>query len=146
MKKAIKVFTIYILFLLLCSLLLAWLNINSDKLNSQKAVFGIQPILLPTIIGGLIALRLTVPSKVFKTFILVYIGLWVLRIILLTIADCIGAVHLFNKTYRFDSIIKTYYQTVSRLETPLPFIIFWFIYYFYTILQKKESKSTTDNV
>ncbi len=145
MKKAIKVFSIYLLVLLLCSLLFAWLNINSDKLDVQLAVLGgIQPILIPTIIGGLIALKLTVPPKVFKTFILVYAGLWLLRIILLNIADRIGAVQLFNKTYRFDIIIRTYYQTISRLETPLPFIIFWFIYYFYSILQNKEVKSSNE--
>jgi hypothetical protein len=145
MKKAIKVFSIYLLVLLLCSLLFAWLNINSDKLDVQLAVLGgIQPILIPTIIGGLIALKLTVPPKVFKTFILVYAGLWLLRIILLNIADRIGAVQLFNKTYRFDIIIRSYYQTISRLETPLPFIIFWFIYYFYSILQNKEVKSSNE--
>lgn len=132
MKKAVKVFIAYAIFLLLCSFILAKLNINSDLRESQNTMFHFQPIMFPTVIGGLIALWLTVPPKIFKGFILAYLGLWAFRILILYIASKIGEVHFINRVYKFNLIVKNYYKTASRLDTPLPFIIFWFIYYFYT--------------
>lgn len=138
MKKAIKIFALYIIFLIISSVVFAWLHINSDDLGVQISDFEIQPILIPTIIGGLIALWLTIPPKAFRIFVLIYICLWALRVLLLYIADQVGAVNFFHRTYRFDLIIRSYYKTISRLETPLPFIIFWFIHYFYSRLQQQQ--------
>jgi hypothetical protein len=132
MSKAVKVFIIYIIFLLACSVVFNWLNISSDFQNIPKSLYSVRLILIPTVIGGFIALKQLVPPKPFKIFWAVYFSLWILRYLVLFIANTVGEVHLFNRTFRFDMIIANYYKTASRLETPLPFIIFWLIFYFYT--------------
>jgi hypothetical protein len=136
MSKAVKIFILYIVFLLVCSLIFNWFNISSDFHNISGSVYRIRPIIIPTIVGGIIALKYTVPPKSLKIFLIVYFSLWVIRYIILFTADNLGEIHLFNRTFRFDLIIANYYKTASRLETPLPFVIFWFIYYFYTKIEK----------
>lgn len=140
MRKAVKVFILYIIFLLFCSLLLARLNINSDTREGQNVMFALQPIMIPTILGGLIALKLLIPKKTFRGFLIVYICLWTLRILVLYVGSEIGEVYLINRVYKLNLIIKNYYKTASRLDTPLPFIIFWFINYFYTKLYVENNK------
>ncbi len=136
MSKAVKVFILYIVFLLVCSLIFNWFNISSDFHNISGSLYRIRPIIIPTIIGGIIALKYTVPPKSLKIFLIIYFALWVVRYLVLFAADNLGEVHVFNRTFRLDLIIANYYKTASRLETPLPFVIFWFIYYFYTRIEK----------
>jgi hypothetical protein len=136
MSKAVKVFILYIVFLLVCSLIFNWFNISSDFHNISGSLYRIKPIIIPTIIGGIIALKYTVPPKSLKIFLIIYFALWVVRYLVLFAADNLGEVHVFNRTFRLDLIIANYYKTASRLETPLPFVIFWFIYYFYTRIEK----------
>jgi hypothetical protein len=40
---------------------------------------------------------------------------------------------------QFNVILTKYFASISRLDTPLPFIIFWFINYFFTGGLKKEA-------
>ncbi len=136
MSKAVKVFILYIIFLLVCSLIFSLFNISSDFHNISGSIYRVKPIIIPTIIGGIIALNYTVPKKFLKIFLIIYFSLWALRYLVLFAADNVGEVYLFNRTFRFDIIIANYYKTASRLETPLPFVIFWFIYYFYTRMEK----------
>lgn len=141
MSKAVKVFILYIVLLLICSLIFSWFNINSDFHNLPGSLYGVRPIIIPTIIGGLIALKYTVPARSFKIFLIVYFSLWAVRYIVLFAANNIGTVYLFGKTFHLDLIIANYYKTASRLETPLPFVLFWFIYFFYTKIEKPRSGS-----
>jgi hypothetical protein len=136
MSKAVKVFIIYIIFLLACSIVFNWFNISSDFQNIPRSLYAVRLIMIPTIIGGLIALKYLVPPKPFKIFLVVYFSLWIVRYMILFAANNLGEVHLFNRTFRFDMIIANYYKTASRLETPLPFIIFWLIFYFYNSINK----------
>lgn len=143
MKKAVKVLVIYLAGLLVCSLIFSWLHINQIYLNFSisKLDNEVNIMLIPTIIGGLIALRMTISAKSFKIFLLVYACLWVFRFIALYIGNQLGEVYIFGRAYRFDLIIFNYYQTVSRLQTPLPFIIYWFINYLFTVtLLPKDNK------
>jgi len=144
MSKAVKVFILYIVSLLVCSLIFNWFNISSDFHNISGSLYRIKPIIIPTVIGGIIALKYTVPPKSLKIFLIVYFALWIVRYMILFAADNLGEVHLFNRTFRFDLIIANYYKTASRLETPLPFVIFWFIHYFYTRIEKSvgDNKET----
>jgi len=142
MSKAVKVFVLYIVLLLICSLIFSWFNINSDFHNIPGSLYGVRLIMIPTIIGGLIALKYTVPAKPFKIFVMVYFSLWVVRYIVLFAANQIGTVFLFSKTFHLDLIIANYYKTASRLETPLPFVLFWFIYFFYTKIENPKGGSS----
>jgi hypothetical protein len=136
MSKAVKIFAVYFISLLACSLIFNWFNISNDFQNVSGSTYRIRPIIIPTVIGGTITLRYTVPLKFLKIFLIVYLGLWILRYLILFAADNLGEVHLFNRAFRFDLIIVNYYKTASKLETPLPFVLFWFIYYFYTKVEK----------
>ena len=136
MSKGVKAFVIYILSLVICSFIFSWFNISSDFHNISGSLYQVKPIMIPTIIGGIIALKYTIPAKAFKIFLIVYFTLWALRFLVLFVAANIGDVHLFEKTFHLDLIIANYYKTASRLETPLPFVLFWFIYYFYTRIEK----------
>jgi hypothetical protein len=151
MSKAVKAFMLYIVLLLVCSLILSWFNINSDFHNIPGSLYPVRLIIIPTIIGGLIALKYTVSARPFKIFLIVYFSLWIIRYIVLFSADKIGSVYLFGKTFHLDLIIANYYKTASRLETPLPFVLFWFIYFFYTKIEKptngteKEASEVSSN-
>lgn len=142
MRKAVKVLVVYLLGLSACSLIFSWLKISTNLFNytGQGLEMEVSTMLIPTIIGGLIALKITLPPRSFKIFLIVYFSLWVIRILLIYIAREVGEVTLFNKTYHFDLIIYNYYQTVSRLQTPLPFIIYWFINYLFTKVIKSGAE------
>ena len=132
MRRAAKVLVIYLLSLLVCSLIFSWLNIRSSYLPMSEFRTVLSPMMAATVIGGIIALKYTVPPKSLYIFLLVYIFLWILRFCMLYLANYIGEATIFNKTFRFDLIIPNYYENVSRIGTPLPFIIFWFINYLFT--------------
>ncbi len=140
MNKAAKVLFVYILSLLVCSLFLSWLKLNSYLFYFAGQPIEIRAIMLPTIIGGILALKYTVSPASLKIFLVVYLSLWILRYLMLYIGTKLGEVHLFNKTFHFDLIIAGYYRTVSRLETPLPFVIYWLINYLFTVKFKPVTR------
>jgi hypothetical protein len=92
----------------------------------------ISPMMAATVIGGIIALKYTVPLKSFYLFLLVYTCLWIFRFCMLYLANHIGVVTIAHRVFHFDLIIPSYYENVSRIGTPLPFIVFWFINYLFT--------------
>lgn len=140
MKKAAIVLTVYLLSLLIFSLIQNYLKEN-DAFLTDGRIKALSPMMLVTIIGGIISLYITLPKSSFKIFIVVYSCLWVVRILMLSLADRIGEVMIFGRPFRFDLIIPNYYENVSRLGTPLPFIIFWFInYLFFTKLSAEKKK------
>ncbi len=149
MKKAAKVLGVYLLALLVCSLIFSWLGFKNVFSNYGGGIGGLELniMTIPTIIGGIIALKLTVPLRSFKLFLVIYTILWCIRIILTYVGNQLGEVFIFGKPYHFDIIISNYYQTVSRLQTPLPFIIYWFInYLFTTIIKQQPEKKDPENV
>jgi hypothetical protein len=147
MRKAVKVLIGYLFGLLLCSLLLKYLGIEHyvNPLNDSRTQLH-NPMMLFTIAGGLIALRLTIAKKQFSVFLIIYTALWLLRFLIIVLADRIGTVQFFGNTYRLDVIIPNYYSSVSRLATPLPFVIFWLINYYFIERGKpvSVSRSTPD--
>ena len=136
MSKPAKVLLAYYLLLGISSLIFSWLNIHSFYYHYAGFKMELSPILIPTIIGGIIALHLTVPPRSLKIFLIVYFSLWAFRFLLLFAANRIGEAHIFNRVYRFDLIVGNYYRTVSRLDTHLPFVLFWFINYLFTVVLK----------
>ena len=144
MKKAAKVLTVYLLFLLVFSFILSWLNLTDSFLNVGRIkVFS--PMMLATIVGGIVSLYYTVTPKALKIFLIVYVCLWVIRIGMLYLANQIGIVTIGQRVLHFEIIIPNYYENVSRIGTPLPFIIFWFINYLFNSNQKTvvEEKNTS---
>ena len=61
---------------------------------------------------------------------------------LLIIAAKIGLVTIMGRNFRFDLIIFNYYENVSRIATPLPFILYWFINYL--LFDKKQSDTSVE--
>ncbi len=139
--KPAKVLLFYYLFLGASSLLFSWLNIHPFTYLYAGRPMEFNPIIIPTIIGGIISLGLTIPTRSLRIFLIVYTFLWVFRFVVLYIANHIGEAYIFHRVYRVDLIVGNYYKTVSRLDTHLPFVIYWFINYIYTTLQKKKPAS-----
>ena len=144
MKKAAKVLTVYLLFLLVFSFILSWLGLTDSFLNVGR-IKAFSPIMLTTIVGGIISLYYTVTPKALKIFLIVYGCLWVIRIGMLYLANQIGIVTIGQRVFHFNIIIPIYYENVSRVGTPLPFVIFWFINYLFNNNQKPvtEEKDTS---
>ena len=143
MKKAAIVLTVYLLFLLVFSFILSWLNLTDSFLNVGRIkVFS--PMMLATIVGGIVSLYYTVTPKALKIFLIVYVCLWIIRIGMLYLANQIGIVTIGQRVFHFEIIIPNYYENVSRIGTPLPFVIFWFINYLFNNNQKlvSEEKDT----
>ena len=142
-SKPLRVLMIYYLFLGTCAVVFALLKWNHSiwfPYGGRQTEFN--PIWIPTIVGGLVALKITLPPRSFKLFVIVYIILWVLRFTLLYFANQIGEINFLNRTYRFDLIIYNYYKNVSRLDTHLPFVMYWFINYLFSTVLKQQEKKT----
>lgn len=146
-SKPLRVLMLYYLFLGTCAVIFAFLKWNhSIWFPYGGGLTEFNPLWIPTIIGGLVALRITLPSRSFKLFVIVYATLWILRFTLLYFANQIGEIQVSNRTYRFDLIIYNYYKNVSRLDTHLPFVMYWFINYLFTIVLKQQEGKTAPNV
>lgn len=140
-SKPLRVLMLYYVFLGTCAVIFALLKWNHSlwfPYGGRQTEFN--PIWVPTIIGGMVALRLTVPPRSFKLFVIVYCCLWILRFCLLYFANQIGEITVMHRSYRFDLIIYNYYKNVSRLDTHLPFVMYWFINYLFTIVIKQQEK------
>lgn len=134
MKKASKIFMIYLLSLLVLSLTFSWFGMPSFIWNKIR----INPMMVITVVGGIISLKKTVSLYSFKLFLKIYIGLWILGFLVIYAGNQIGEVFILNRNFKFDQILKYHYENFSRISTPLPFIIFWFINY---IFSKQEINS-----
>ncbi len=142
-SKPLRVLMIYYIFLGTSAIILALFKLNHSfwfPYGGRLTEFN--PMWVPTIIGGIVALRLTVPPRSFRLFIIVYIILWMLRFTLLYFANQIGEINFMHRTYRFDLIIYNYYKNVSRLDTHLPFVMYWFINYLFTMVIKQQESKT----
>lgn len=138
MGRATKILMIYIVCLIILSLFFSWLNFYKILVPFNNDNIEIRPMMVVTIIGGLLALKLTVSPRALKIFIIIYVCLWALRFLLLYVAVHVGEVTFFGKIFHFDLIVPGYYKTVSRLETPLPFVTFWLINQLFAPGKKKE--------
>ncbi len=136
MKKAAWVLTLYLFVLIVCSLIFSWLHITNSSIPLIQHKVFITPLMTITIIGGLLSLRYTVSSASFRMFIIAYCCLWILRLSIIYVGNQIGQTTIGNKNYNVDFIISNYYRFVSRLDTPLPFIIFWLINYIFSTRKK----------
>ncbi|HMO61122.1 MAG TPA: hypothetical protein PKC39_01800 [Ferruginibacter sp.] len=80
-----------------------------------------------TIAGGIIALRKLVSPGALKVFLIIYACLWVLRFTIIYLSFVVKDINLLGRVFHIDLITPSYYNSISRLGTPLPFIIFWLI-------------------
>lgn len=144
MGKAAKVLLVYYIFLGASSLIFSLLRIESVYVNYAGRPMELNPMWIPIIIGGMIALKITIPPRSFRLFVLVYCLLWFLRFALLYAGNKLGQVTIFNRPYRFDLIFYNYYKSVSPLDTHLPFVLYWFINYLFTMVIKQQNKKEED--
>lgn len=140
MGKAAKVLLVYYIFLGISSLVFSLLKIHSVHVNFANHPTELNPMWIPIIIGGMIALKVTIPARSFRLFVIVYCLLWFLRFALLYLGNKVGEVHIFGRPYRLDLIFYNYYRSVSPLDTHLPFVLYWFINYLFTMVLKQQDK------
>jgi hypothetical protein len=131
-KIASRILILYLLLLIVCLLIFGWLGINEWALPVLQGKVLLSPIMIVTIIGGMIALKYALSSSSFRIFILIYCSLWIVRLTIIYIGNQIGQTTIGNKNYNIDFIISNYYRFVSRLDTPLPFIIYGLINYIFS--------------
>jgi len=130
MKKALPVLLIYMGCLLIFYLIFRWLGITYwEYLIADK--IPITPLFIVAAIGGIIALKFTVSPASFKIFLLVYGGLWLLRLLILYVGTKMAPIHLGNKAFDIPAILTNYFTFVFRLDTPMPFMFFWLMDYLF---------------
>jgi hypothetical protein len=128
MGKATKISIIYLASLLVFSIIFSALNFYKIFIPFFGGnTIELRPMMLVTVIGGIVALKLTVSARALKIFLLIYSCLWLIRYLVLYIALHTGEINIFGRIFHLDLIVPGYYRTVSRLETPLPFVTFWLI-------------------
>lgn len=129
MSSAIKIFMIYLLSLIACSLLLSAIKYYGFYWYLFDIRFEFRIMTWVTLIGGIVALNQLVSKKALKIFLIIYFSLWLLRFLILYLSDVVGVVHFGGRAFHLNHIAPSYYRTVSRIETPLPFIIYWLVLY-----------------
>lgn len=132
MKTSSKILLIYLSSLLLFSLLFSLASITNFSWNIFKLKIPVNPMTMLTVAGGIISLKYTVSPQSLKLFLKIYFCLWILEYLVIYTGNEIGEVFMRNRSYRFDLILKYHYENYSRLNTPLPFITFWFINYVFS--------------
>lgn len=144
MKRGVKILSFYIIGLLLCSVVLKLFKVeNYFNTFDDSRTSLLNPMLLLTVVGGLVSLRMLVSKRAFSAFLIIYSCLWIIRYILLLLAGTIGEMHLLGKSFHFDIIIPNYYSNVSRLGTPLPFVIFWLLHYLFSRQYDTQTSATS---
>ena len=136
MKIASRILMLYLLLLIASSLIFSWLGIGTWAIPLLQHKVLITPSMIVTIFAGIIFLKYTVSSAAFRIFIIVYCSLWVFRLSIIYIGNQIGQTTIGHKNYNVDYIISNYYRFVSRLDTPLPFIIFGLINHIFSTPEK----------
>ena len=132
MKTASRILLIYLSSLLLFSLLFSLAGITNFSWNIFKLKIAVSPMTMLTVAGGIISLKYAVSPQSLKLFLKIYFCLWILEYLVIYTGNQIGEVFLRNRSYRFDLILKYHYENYTRLNTPLPFITFWFINYVFS--------------
>jgi len=141
MKTAIKVFTIYLISILIFSLVFSYFHIIKPRSEIYVYESPFTPIMIVTIIGGFLSLRYTMSIIAFKLFAKIYVGLWLLSVFIHFLGNWIGEVYLFQRTFNFKLILSYHYENYTRLKTPMPFIVYWFINYIFSnknVVDKKN--------
>jgi len=130
MKKVIPVLLIYLGCLLAFYFIFRWLGIADwEYLIAGK--IPLTALFIVAAIGGIIALKLTVSPASFRIFLYVYGGLWLLRLLTLYVGTKMAAIQPGNKAFDIPAILTNYITFVFRLDTPLPFMFFWLVDYFF---------------
>lgn len=132
MKTASRILLIYLSSLLLFSLLFSLAGSTNFSWNIFNLKIPVSPMTMLTVAGGIISLKYAVSPQSLKLFLKIYFCLWILNYVVIYVGNQIGDVFMRNRSYRFDLILKYHYENYTRLNTPLPFITFWFINYVFS--------------
>ncbi len=131
MNRTIKAVIVYLVTLFLFVLIFQWMGIANYSISISQNKMVITPMMITSILGGVVLVGFILSIKSFKTFLLFYFGLWLLRFILLWVGNQIGQIHVGNRTLQADWIIANYSNYIFRLNAPFSFIIFLFVYSFF---------------
>jgi hypothetical protein len=131
MNRTIKAVIVYLGALFLFVLLFQRLGISDYTVSISQNKMVITPMMFTSMLGGVVLVGFILSTKSFKTFLLFYFGLWLLRFIVLWVGNQIGQIHIWNRTLQADWIIANYSNYIFRLDAPFSFIIFLFVYSFF---------------
>jgi len=115
--KPVKFFFL-MLALVICILIFDWVRNNYFPGSAVSPVARIRTIFI--IVAGIAIMKFSTTSKGFKLFVISYLGLWATYYILNFAAN-----HTIHRENIAEAV--SYYMGLVQLETPLPFVFFWFI-------------------
>ena len=108
--------------LLLCMFFLLWCFSEVSSYSTVKLPSILGDIFL--VILGVLLMKFTLSSADFKTFILLYGGVWLIYILLKIITVLFSMTHL-QSVYQLFTEINKFYIRITFINTPLPFIFYW---------------------
>lgn len=119
MKQA-NLFVFGIIFFYIILFVLDWMKATIFAVEYHSFFVWFKTFFL--VAGGTLIMYFTIQKPFFKTFLIVYLSLWFIYFILKKVLPNIGVEDL-----AFQSRIEVFYQNITQLFTPLPFIVFWLL-------------------
>jgi hypothetical protein len=116
--KPAKVFFLLIVVLTLVIIFLDWVRNYYFPGQVISPIARIKTIVI--IVAGIIIMKLTFTSNGFKLFLVIYLGLWLIYWVL-------NFMFVHKISLGFVNEVWPFYQDTIPLESPLPFIFFWFV-------------------
>jgi hypothetical protein len=123
--------------LLIFSMLFNLIGETFILINLGVLVLPVNLKMIVMIAGGILSIKLSVSKQSFYIFIVVYSFMWIFRYIINFAGNQIGEIIILNKHVNFHAILNYYYESISRITSPLPFLFFWFINYLFNTNLKK---------
>lgn len=121
--KSVKVFLLAMLLLYIGMFVFDYLKAVTYPLNHPKHALIIWLKTLFMVAGGIGIMKLTLEKRVFKTFISIYIVLWIIYYIIKWIAKLPGDQSV-EHTFSANKVML-FYLSITQLLTPFPFFFFW---------------------
>ncbi len=131
MKQA-NLFVVIIIFFYSVLFVLDWMKATIFAVEYHSFFVWFKTFFL--VAGGTLIMYFTIQKPIFKTFLIVYLSLWLIYFFLKKVLPHSGIEDL-----AFQGKIESFYQNITQLFTPLPFIIFWLLNRVFLVQHKPSS-------
>lgn len=118
--KSVKAFLICILLLYVGLFVFDYLKSAVFPVKNHSLVIWLKTVFLVS--AGILIMKLTLEKKVFNTFLIIYISLWVIYYVIKGIGKFPNQ---FSEAYFQDNKVMMFYLNITQLITPFPFFFFW---------------------
>ncbi len=130
--KQVNLFVVIIIFFYSILFVLDWMKATIFAVEYHSFFVWFKTFFL--VAGGTLIMYFTIQKPFFKTFLIVYLSLWFVYFMLKKVLPLSGIEDL-----AFQGKIESFYQNITQLFTPLPFIIFWLLNRVFLVQNKPSS-------